>query len=76
MRIHDQPPSDFEIDEFVKRLIELREGGCQIKLVQVYTIARQTAESYVTPLDHEQVDAIAEKIRATGLNVEAYYGPT
>ena len=75
MKIHDQPPSDLEIDEFVKRLTELKAGGCQIKLVQVYTVARGTAESYVTPLEKSHVDAIAEKVRDAGMNVEAYYGP-
>ena len=76
MKVHDQAPSESEIDEFVRRLIELREQGCQIKLVQVYTIARDTAEAYVAPLERERVDAIAAKVRASGLNVEAYYGPT
>ena len=75
MRVNGEAPSDSEIGEFVRRLIELRSGGCQIKLVQVYTVARNTAESFVTPLDKSHVDSIAEKVRATGLNVEAYYGP-
>jgi wyosine [tRNA(Phe)-imidazoG37] synthetase (radical SAM superfamily) len=76
MNVHGSPPTEAEIDEYVKRLIELRDAGCQIKLVQVYTVARGTAESYVTPLDPARVDAIAEKVRAIGLNVEAFYGPT
>jgi wyosine [tRNA(Phe)-imidazoG37] synthetase (radical SAM superfamily) len=76
MNIHNQPPSDVEIDAFVQRLIDLRTGGCQIKLVQVYTVARGTAEIYVTPLDKPHVDAIAEKVCRAGFNVEAYYGPT
>src|SRR5262249_31402859 len=71
MKVHDEPPSDHEIGEFVQRLIELRAGGCQIKLVQVYTVARQTAESYVTPLDPAHVDAIAGRVRAVGFNVES-----
>jgi wyosine [tRNA(Phe)-imidazoG37] synthetase (radical SAM superfamily) len=76
MNIHNEPPSDEEINAYVQRLIDLRTGGCQIKLVQVYTIARGTAESYVAPLDQAHVDAIAEKVRAAGFYVEAYYGPT
>ena len=75
MKVHDQPPPDVEIDEFVQRFIELRDAGCRIKLVQVYTVARGTAESYVAPLDKSHVDAIAEMVRATGLPVEPYYGP-
>jgi len=76
MKVHDEPPTDQEIEEYVQRLVELGDGGCQIKLVQVYTVARETAESYVVPLDRERVDAIADRARATGLKVEAYYGPT
>ena len=76
MNVHDIPPSEEEIEQFAQRLIELRSGGCQIKLVQVYTVARGTAESYVTPLNRDQVDTIAGKVRDAGLVVEAYYGPT
>lgn len=75
MRIHDQPPPAGEVDAYVQRLTELRAAGCQIKLVQVYTIARMTAETYVTPLGKAEVDAIVEHVRATGLSCEAYYGP-
>ena len=76
MNVHDIPPSEEEIEQFAQRLIELRGGGCQIKLVQVYTVARGTAESYVTPLNRDQVDTIAGKVRDTGLIADAYYGPT
>jgi wyosine [tRNA(Phe)-imidazoG37] synthetase (radical SAM superfamily) len=76
MKIHDEPPSDSEIEAFVRRLVELKDSGCQIKLVQVYTIARGTAESYVESLDNREVDAITEKVRAAGFDAEPYYGPT
>jgi wyosine [tRNA(Phe)-imidazoG37] synthetase (radical SAM superfamily) len=76
MNVNNEPPTDAEIDEYILRLRELTEQGCQIKLVQVYTVARTTAEAYVTPLSNVQVDAIAAKVAATGLKVEAYYGPT
>lgn len=76
MNIHDTPPTAAEVDQYVQRLIDLRNGGCQIKLVQVYTVARDTAEKYVMPLNHSQVDAIAEQTRAAGFTVEGFYGPT
>jgi wyosine [tRNA(Phe)-imidazoG37] synthetase (radical SAM superfamily) len=76
IRVNGQPPPDIEIAAFVDRLRELIEAGCRIKLVQVYTVARQTAETYVTPLEDSAVDAIADRVRETGLTVEAYYGPT
>ncbi|HEX8523401.1 MAG TPA: hypothetical protein VF669_14195 [Tepidisphaeraceae bacterium] len=76
MKINNEPPADEEINQYINRLDELKRAGCQIKLVQVYTVARQTAESYVKPLDDAQVDAIAEKVRALNLPAESHYGPT
>ena len=76
MNVHDQPPTDAEIDAYIARLNELKANGCQIKLVQVYTIARGVAESYVTPLDAPRLDEISDRVRSqTGLLVETYYGP-
>lgn len=76
MRIDDVPPSDEEIDAYASRLRELKEAGCQIKYVQVYTIARTTAEAYVKPLENAEVDAIATRVRGVGLEARAFYGPT
>jgi len=75
MNINGTPPTDAEIDLYIHRLHDLINGGCQIKLVQIYTTARDTAESYVTPLGTAQVDAIAAKVRAFPLPAEGYYGP-
>jgi wyosine [tRNA(Phe)-imidazoG37] synthetase (radical SAM superfamily) len=75
MRIDGEPPSDHEIEEYVQRLRELVAAGCRIKLVQVYTVARRTAEVNVTPLGDAALDAIAEKVRAIPLEVETFYGP-
>jgi wyosine [tRNA(Phe)-imidazoG37] synthetase (radical SAM superfamily) len=76
MQVHGEPPPPEEIDAYVDRLRELRDAGCQIKLVQVYTIARGTAEAYVAPLRDEQVDAIVARVREIGLECEGFYGPT
>ena len=75
MQIDGQPPSDHEIDEYVQRLRELVAAGCRIKLVQVYTVARRTAEVNVTPLPDAALDALAEKVRAIPLEVATFYGP-
>jgi wyosine [tRNA(Phe)-imidazoG37] synthetase (radical SAM superfamily) len=76
MNVRAAPPSDREIDAYVNRLRDLVAGGCKIKLVQVYTVARTTAEAYVTPLEPLRLDDIATRVRAIGLPVETYYGPT
>jgi wyosine [tRNA(Phe)-imidazoG37] synthetase (radical SAM superfamily) len=75
MNINNEPPGETEIAAYVSRLQQLKDNGCQIKLVQVYTIARTTAESYVSPLNKQQIDEITRKVGELGLNAEAYYGP-
>src|SRR5690606_33908387 len=75
MRIDgDGPPSD-EILAFCDRLNDVGSDGGQIKLVQIYTVARPPAESNVSALSDAEVNAIVETVRSrTGLTVEAYYG--
>lgn len=75
MQVNQQPPDAAEIDAYCERLIETINAGGQIKLVQVYTIARRTTEDYVTSLSSDQVDQIAQKVRdKTNLNTEVFYG--
>lgn len=75
MRLHDQPPPRAEWQAYCDCLNRIIAAGGRLKLIQVYTIARTPAESYVTPLSDEQVDAMVAFIRdATGLNVVGYYG--
>lgn len=76
MKLEGEPPGDEEVNAYVGRLVVLREAGCQIKLVQVYTVARRVAEAYVTPLGDGEVDEIARRVREAGFAVEGYYGPS
>ena len=67
------PPA--ELAAFCDRLNEITASGGRLKLIQVYTVARRPAESYVTPLEDAEVDAIVELVRArTGLTAQAFYG--
>jgi wyosine [tRNA(Phe)-imidazoG37] synthetase (radical SAM superfamily) len=76
MRVHGDPPTDAEIAAFCDRLNEIAAVGGQIQLIQIYTVARQPAESFVSHLSKDAVDAIAATVEMrTGLNVERYYGP-
>jgi len=73
MRIDDVPPPDAEIEAFCNRLSEIVAGGGQIKLVQVYTVARRPAESYVTALKVAKLKQIASRVAScTGLSAQAY----
>ncbi|MGD9635642.1 MAG: radical SAM protein [Pirellulales bacterium] len=75
MRVAGEPPSDAELGAFCDRLNEITAAGGQLKLAQIYTIARRPAESYVTPLEDAEVDAIVELVRErTGLEAAAFYG--
>ncbi len=74
MNVHQQPPPTHEIAAFCDRLDHVVSQGGAIKLVQIYTIARQTAEPYVSPLTDTEIDDICHTVRTrTGLTVEAYY---
>lgn len=75
MRVEGEPPSREEIAAFCDRLREIRLAGGKLKLVQIYTVARQPAESFVAPLSNAEVDTIAETVRSqTGLETAVFYG--
>jgi wyosine [tRNA(Phe)-imidazoG37] synthetase (radical SAM superfamily) len=75
MRISGEPPSVAEQEAFCDRLNEITAAGGRIKLVQVYTVARRPAESFVTALSNAEVDSLVELVRKrTGLAAAAYYG--
>jgi wyosine [tRNA(Phe)-imidazoG37] synthetase (radical SAM superfamily) len=75
MRINGEPPPSEEQAAFCDRLNEIVATGGQIKLVQIYTVARQPAESFVTPLTDAEVDALTDLVRRrTILPAAAYYG--
>jgi wyosine [tRNA(Phe)-imidazoG37] synthetase (radical SAM superfamily) len=75
MKVHGEPPPPAEIDAFVDRVAGILAGGGRISLVQVYTVARPPAESWVMPLADHEVDAIAAaiRVRLPDLAVETYY---
>lgn len=74
LRIDGVPVSESEIEAYIERLNEIRQAGGKLKLVQIYTVARTPAESYVSSLSNAEVDRIAEKVRSrTGLPTECYY---
>ena len=75
MQVHGQPPSQAELEAFCDRLTEIVAAGGTLKLIQVYTVARRPAESFVAPLEDAKVDAIVSLVRQrTGLAAQAFYG--
>lgn len=72
MRINGVAPPDAEIEAFCERLAEIVAAGGKLKLVQVYTVARPPAESFVTPLTDAELEAIAAKVRLREIGAEAF----
>jgi len=73
--VNGQPPTATELSAFCDRLSEITAAGGKLKLVQVYTVARRPAESYVAPLIDAEVDSIVDLVqRRTSLAAKAYYG--
>lgn len=76
MNVDGTPPPDREVQAFVDRLQEIQHAGGRLKLVQVYTVARKPAEEFVSPLDRDRVEHIADLVRTgTGVPTEAYFAP-
>lgn len=74
MRIEGQAPPPSEWSAYCDRLQEILAAGGNLKLIQIYTVARPPAESYVTPLSDEELDQLADFVRArTGLHVTAFH---
>lgn len=75
LKIHDELTSETEIRAYIDRLNEVMHQGGQIKLVQLYTVVRGTAEPWVAPLANRQLDEFANRVRnETNLEIETYYG--
>lgn len=71
--IDGQAPSDEEIGEYAACLRELKTGGAQISLVQVYSATRPTLKSECRHLPLKTLSQIAHRVRAeTGLTVEVF----
>jgi wyosine [tRNA(Phe)-imidazoG37] synthetase (radical SAM superfamily) len=68
MRIQGQAPPAEELEAFCDRLNEITSAGGALSLVQIYTVARPPAESFVTSLSAAELAEITALVRArTGL---------
>lgn len=75
MRLEGLGPDDKELAAFTNRLNDITRSGGAIRIVQVYTVARPPAESFVTALTNEEVDRITALVTEhTGLPAAAFYG--
>jgi wyosine [tRNA(Phe)-imidazoG37] synthetase (radical SAM superfamily) len=71
--IHGEEPSYDEIREYANRLKELKSGGAQISLVQIYSASRPAAKADWGHLPLRVLSQIAQTVRqTTGLRAEVY----
>lgn len=72
-RLGNEPPPQQEIEAYCNRLKEIVQEGAHISLIQVYTIVRPPAETWVSPLTEKELMDIASMVdNLTGLPVEIY----
>ncbi len=80
LQMHGEPVALKEFDAYTDRLAELIEAGCGINLVQLYTVAREPLENYVTALNDAALSELAQRLRqrlgkvpgAEGTEVQVY----
>jgi wyosine [tRNA(Phe)-imidazoG37] synthetase (radical SAM superfamily) len=69
-----EPPAG-EIESYCGQLNHMLSEGGKLKLIQLYTIARDPAEFSVSSLSRDQLDRIAKLVRArVAAPVEVFYG--
>ena len=62
MNVNGEPPADSEISAYCDRLNEVQASGGKIEFVQIYTVARPPAESFVSALTEDQLKDIAQLV--------------
>lgn len=68
----EEPPLE-EIEQYSRRLLELKEAGAEISLVQIYSATRPSANSDCGHLPLRVLSRIANTVRqATGLKAEVF----
>jgi len=71
--IAGQEPPPEEIDQYIQRLRELKEGGATISLVQIYSATRPTVHSDCGHLPLKSLTRIGQRVKAeTGLKAEVF----
>jgi len=71
--INGEAPPAYEIEAYAQRLHELKAGGAQIPLVQIYSATRPTAHSECGHLPLRTLSHIAQRVReVTGLKAEVF----
>lgn len=70
--LHGAPFPEDEFEAYINQITRLIDRGCRIKAVQLYTVARQPLEPYVTKVSDDTLSRMADRLnrRAPGLAVQ------
>ena len=71
--LHGWEPLPEEVDEYIQRLHELKDGGAMISLVQIYSATRPTAHPDCGHIPLQSLARICRRIKTeTGLTAEVF----
>jgi wyosine [tRNA(Phe)-imidazoG37] synthetase (radical SAM superfamily) len=71
--IAEQEPPEEEIDQYIHRLVELKNGGAVISQVQIYSATRPVAHSECGHIPLQSLARISRRIKTeTGLKTEVF----
>ena len=71
--VFGQEPLPQEIDEYILRLNDLKNGGARISLVQIYSATRPIAHPDCGHMPLKKLSRISQRIKAeTGLKAEVF----
>jgi wyosine [tRNA(Phe)-imidazoG37] synthetase (radical SAM superfamily) len=63
-RTHGLAPPPGEVESYCGRLNDILSSGAKLKKLQLYTVARNPAETYVSALSNDELDRIASIVRS------------
>lgn len=73
MNVQGEMPGKDELQAYADRVNHIIENGGQISAIQLYTVSRPPAESYVTALTDTQMDQIAQTLQGSiAVPIEVY----
>ncbi len=73
MNVHGEMPKEEEIMAYCDRVNNILANGGQISAIQLYTVSRPPAESYVTALTGDQINQIAQMLQENiNVPIETY----
>jgi wyosine [tRNA(Phe)-imidazoG37] synthetase (radical SAM superfamily) len=73
-RLAGRGPTEAELEAWTQRLAELIQRGGRVREVQVTTVARAPRDPACTALGRRQLEDIAERVRALGIEASVHPG--